>query len=258
MSDTTDFFQKPEGYSNFLDIFKETDNTIYNIINSQEPQIIFFYGVLLVIFIFFSSKINFNYSVLIGLIFYSILIFYIYTNLKVNYINNFDKLTEKYDMINTSDNVLKKYPNIIDFLFFMSEFKKTSPPIYYDIQNSFEKFILLYEACLQDIKLINANYITLTTIKNKILYTINSLNFNLLANSGTVKLFQMRKIIERMLNNFLEELRIIQEKDIYYNGFNIKTQPIDTSNVLPVNFLDSHNQYVRNTKQFDILNLYLL
>ena len=68
----------------------------------------------------------------------------------------------------------------------------------------------------------------------------------------------MRKTVERMLNKFMEELITIQKKDIYYNGYNIKINPIDTSNIKPSNFLDSHNQYVRNTKQYDILNLYLL
>lgn len=258
MDDTIDFFQKPIGYSNFLDKFKETNNTIYNIINYQEPQFIFFFGVLLVIFIFFSAKINFNYSVLIGLIFYSILVYYIYTNKKVNYIDEFEKTTDKYNMINTNNNILKKYPNIIDFLYYMTELKSVSPPLYYDIELYFENFIMLYEACLQDIKLIDANYITLKTFKDKIMYTINSFNFNLLANSETKKLYEMRKTVEKMLNTFLKELNVLQEKNIYYNGYNIKTQPIVKSNVLPSNFLDTHNQHVRNTKQYDMLNLYLI
>ena len=71
-------------------------------------------------------------------------------------------------------------------------------------------------------------------------------------------LYTMGRKNKKKMLLLLEELRIIQEKDIFYNGFNIKTKPIDTSGILPVNFLDSHNQYIRNTKQFDIINLYLL
>jgi hypothetical protein len=258
MSDTIDFFEKPNGYSNFLDKFKETDNVIYNIINYQEPQTIFAYGVILAIVIFFSAKINFNYSILIGLIFYSIFIYYLYTDKKVNYIDNFDKLNTKYELINTSNNILKKYPNIIDFLYYMTDLKTTSPAIYLKIQTLFENFILLYEACLQDINLINPNYLTLMTIKNRILYTLNSFTFNLLTNAQTAKLYQMRKIVENMLNSFMEELLTIQKKDIYYNGYNIKTQILNTDNVLPSNYFDTHNQYVRNTKQYDTLNLFLV
>ena len=142
MSDTIDFFQKPQGYSNFLDKFKETDNVIYNVVNYQDPQTIFSYGILLVIFIYASSKIDFNYSILIGLIFYSIVIYYLYTNKKVNYIDEFEKLDTKYNLLNTDNNILKKYPNIIDFLFYMSELKLDSPRIYFEIQTLFENFII--------------------------------------------------------------------------------------------------------------------
>ena len=258
MSNTTDFFQIPNGYSNFLEKFKETDNIIYNIINYQEPQTIFFYGILLIIFIFISAKIDFNYSILIGLIFYSIFIYYLYTNKKENYIDNFEKLTTKYELLNTNNNILKKYPNIIDFLYYMSEFKSTSPSIYLQIQALFANFILLYEACLQDINLINANYSTLEIIKNKILYTINSFTFNLLSNIGTVKLYDMRKNVENMLNNFMNELLVLQKKDIYYNNYNTKTQIINTNIIMPSNYFDTDNLYIRNIKQYDALNLFLL
>jgi hypothetical protein len=258
MDNTIDFFKIPDGYSNFLDKFKNTDNVIYNIINYQEPQTIFFYGILLVIFIYVSSKINFNYSILIGLLFYSILIFYLYTNKKVNYIDNFDELNIKYNTLSTKNNILKKYPNIIDFLYYMADLKYSSPRTYFEIQTLFENFILLYEACLQDINLINANISTLQIIKNKILYTINAFTFNLLSNVETQKLYDMRRTVESMLNKFMEELITIQKKDIYYNGYNNKTQIFNTENVIPANFFDVHNQYIRNTKQYDVLNMLLL
>lgn len=258
MADTKYFFKKPNGYSNFLDNFNETDNVIYNIINYQEPQTLFLYGVLLVIFIFISAKIDFNYSILIGLMFYSILIYYLYTNKKVNYIDNFDKLNTKYENLNTSNNILKKYPNIIDFLYYMSEFKSVSPSIYFNIRTLFENFILLYESCLQDINLINDNFLSLTIIKNEILYKINSFTFNLLSNAETVKLYDMRKTVENILNNFMKELLLIQKKDIYYNGYNTKTKIINIDDILPANYFDIDNNYVRNTKQYDACNLFLL
>jgi len=258
MADTIDFLKIPTGYSNFLDKFKDTNNIMYNIINYQDPQTIFSYGILLIIFIYVTGKISFNYSILIGLLFYSILIYYLYTNKKVNYIDNFDELNIKYNMLNTNNNILKKYPNTIDFLYYMNDLKSVSPRLYFDIQTLFENFILLYESCLQDITLINANLSTLQIIKNKILYTTNAFTFNLLSNGGTRKLYDMRKTAETMLNKFMEELLIIQKKDIYYNGYNTKTHILDTDKVIPANFFDIHNQYVRNTKQYDVLNMLLL
>jgi hypothetical protein len=257
MESTIDFFAKPVGFSNFLDEYVETENIAYNILNYQNPQTIFWYGIILIVFIFFSTKINFNYSLLIGLIFYAIFIYYLYTDKKVEYIDTFEKLNDKYSMLNTNNNILKKYPNIIDFLYYMTEFKESSPRIYLEIETLFENFILMYESCLQDINLINKNFLSLTTTKNKIMYTINFFTFNILSNSPTIKLYHMRKTVENMLNDFLEELLTIQKKDLYYNGYNTKTQLIESSNVLPVNYFDYQNQYVRNTKQYDVMNLLL-
>jgi hypothetical protein len=255
---TDNFIQPPIGYSNFLENFKETNNVIYNIINYQEPQTIFLYGFILIVFIYASSFIDISTSLLILLIFYSILIYYLYTDKKVNHINEFEKLNTKYELLNTDNNVLKKYPNIIDFLFYMSELKIPSPRIYYEIQQLFKQFILLYEACLHDINLINDNYETLVSIKDYILFSINSYTFNLLTNDEAKKLYEMRNAVEKMLNNFLGELVVLQKKDIYYNDYNTKTKIIKTDNIKPFNFLDTNNQYVRNTKQYDVLNLYLL
>lgn len=257
MEGTIDFFSKPVGYSNFLDKYTETENIAYNILNYQDSQTIFWYGIILIAFIFFSTKINFNYAILIGLIFYSIFVYYLYTNDKVQYIDTFEKLNDKYLLINTKNNILKKYPNIIDFLFYMTEFKESSSRIYLEIEKLFEDFIQMYEACLQDINLINTNFLTLTTIKNKIMYSINFFTFNILSNSPTVKLYHMRKTVENMLNDFLEKLLTIQKKDIYYNGYNNKTKLIESSNILPANYFDYQNQRVRNTKQYDVLNLLL-
>ena len=115
-----------------------------------------------------------------------------------------------------------------------------------------------YPYLLKTITLINKNYTSLVTIKDKILYSINFCTFNLLSNVESVKLYEMRRTAEKLLNHFLEELVILQKKDIYYNGFNTQTSPIDISNIKPSNFLDTQNQYIRNTKQYDVLNLYLL
>ena len=57
----------------------QTDNIIYNIINTDDPKYIFMYGIFIIGFIFISTKINYNINILIGLIFYSLVIYYFYT-----------------------------------------------------------------------------------------------------------------------------------------------------------------------------------
>ena len=112
------FIHTPDEYSEYLNEIRQSDNILYNIINYQEPETLFFYGVLLVVFIFIFTLIEINYGLLIGLIFYSIVVYYFYTDKKINYIDNFNKLNTKYDYIDTNTNVIKNYPTIIDLIFY--------------------------------------------------------------------------------------------------------------------------------------------
>ena len=252
------FIHTPDEYSEYLSEIRQSDNILYNIINYQEPETLFFYGVLLVVFIFIFTLIEINYGLLIGLIFYSIVVYYFYTDKKINYVDNFNKLNTKYDYIDTNTNVIKNYPPIIDLIFYMREFKEHSISIYNDVLIQFENFLILYEACMEDINLISANYPTLIIIKNKILYTLESYNFNTDNIAYTSKIYLLKKKAQVLLNNFLEQLTLEQKKNIYYNGYNLSTKPIDNSNILPCNFLDGENEYFRNTKIYNVQDYVIL
>lgn len=101
----------------------KTDNIIYNIISNDSPQIIFNYFIGIVIFIFIFNKINFNINILIGLLFFSILVYYIYTYRNINEINNNEKYNEKFNLLYTDNNLLKRYSNITDILFYIRDLK---------------------------------------------------------------------------------------------------------------------------------------
>jgi len=252
------FFHTPDEYSEYLNEIRQSDNILYNIINYQEPETLFFYGVLLVVFIFIFTLIEINYGLLVGLIFYSIIVYYFYTDKKINYVDNFNKLNTKYDKLDTNTNVIKNYPPMIDFLFYMRDFKEHSIDIYNIVLIQIENFLILYESCMEDINLISANYSTLIIIKNKILSSIESFNFNTDNVAYSSKIFLMKKKIQKLLNNFLEQLILIQKKNIYYNGYNLSTKPLDNNNILPSNFMDTQNEYFRNTKLYNIQDYVIL
>jgi hypothetical protein len=252
------FFITPKEYSEYLNETSKTNNILYNILNYQDPKTLFFYGSILVIFLLIFSHIELNSNILIGLIFYSILIYYFYTDKEINYIDNFEELTTKFDNIDTYTNVIKNYPAIIDLLYYMRDFKHSSVDIYNNILIQIENFLILYEECLQDIKLINNNFSTLQTIKNKILYMEESFNFNTGNINYSKKIFLIKKKTQELLNNFLEELIVVHKKNLYYNGYNISTSVVNNCNILPANWIDTQNEYIRNNKIFDVQDYLVL
>ena len=78
---------------------EKTPNIIYNIVNFEEPNVVFMYGVLMLFFILIFSKLDINYGMLIGLLFYSIVVYYFYTERNENYVYETEKYNQKFDIL---------------------------------------------------------------------------------------------------------------------------------------------------------------
>lgn len=229
---------------------KETDNLLYNAINSGDPQQLFMYGIIIVIITFISTKIIYNSNVLIGLVFCSLIIYYLYTYRKYNIMTDNEKFNEKFNSLYTKNNILSKYPKIVDFLFYLENFKVNNIDAYNDILNTFENFCKIYEYCLLDYNLIFTSYQQLVDIKISILNKINNLNFIYKNVEYENVLIKQKISAEKIIDNLLNNLVILYKKKIYYDGYNNKTINIDYSNVLAYNILDEPN-YNKHTAQYN-------
>lgn len=234
--------------------YKETDNVLYNVINSQDPQQIFLYASIIVIAIFISTKISYNTNILIGLVFCSLIILYLYTYRKYNILTDEEKFTSKFNSIDPTKNILIKYPKIIDFLFYFENFKHKNINGYNEIIRLFEEFCKIYEYCLIDYSFISSNYQKLIDYKIKILSSINSFIF-IYSNANYDDILLKQKIsAEKILNELLNNLVIFNKKKLYYDGYNNGTINIDYSNILPYNILNEPN-YKPKTDIYNIGNL---
>ena len=157
-------------------------------------------------------------------------------------------------VVYTKNNILVKYPKIVDFLFYLENFKYDDIVSYNDIVSTFENFCKIYEYCLLDYNLIFTNYQQLVDIKISILNKINNLNF-VYKNVKYENVLVKQKIsAEKIINDLLNNLVILCKKKIYYDGYNNGTINIDYSNVLAYNILDDPN-YHKNTSQYNPSNL---
>ncbi len=239
-----------------MEALDKSPNILYNIINFEEPEYLFYYGVLLVFFIFISSKITFSTSVLIGLVFYCILIYYYYTDRNLNNIYESEKFKEKFNTLKTSNYTLKKYPKFVDILFYMEDFKKFSLPTYLEVVALFEEFSNLYESCNNDYNLIDSLYKNMNLVKIKIITKMNYFTLNTQSFQYSDKINDIKKNIEKVLNSYLDEIVLLQKKKIYYNGYNNTTSILDTSGVIPYNILNDPNPLSRDEFP-NLSNLYV-
>ena len=232
----------------------ETNNLLYNILNFNEPQNIFTYGIVIVIGIFISSNISLNYNILIGLIFCSLVIYYQYTWFKYNVLTREQIHKEKFDQIHSRNQILNKYTDIIDFLYYFENFKSNNIQQYENLINSFENFIKIYEYCLIDNTLIFKFFTHLNSIKVYILLIINSFIFTKLQMDFEDIVILQKTEAEKLLNKYLNTLMILYDKSIYYDGWTNKTSIINKTNIIPYNIL-FETDYEYGKSQYNMENL---
>lgn len=229
-----------------MDISK-TDNILYNIINYEEPQQIFYYFIYLIIFLFVFTNIDFSITLFIGIIFFSILIFYFYTSRNKNYINSEQKLNAKYGTFYDDSNAtIKEYPDIIDYIFYLSTFKKYNQNTFNDIVKLFDNFIFYYNSIKIDKSLADVSFKTMKNIKFNIINKIETFNFttnNFILTQQTTK---NRKRVEELLNGYLDKVLLIYKKNLYYNGYNNQSKIITSNNIIEYNFFNTEHETIRN------------
>ena len=230
----------------------ESNFFLYNIINFEEPQQIFLYFVILIIFLFVFIKIEFSISLFIGIIFFTIILYYLYTERNINFINNDQKIDTKYETFKDSTNQnLRDYPDIVDFIFYLSTFKNFNIDVFNDIVNLFNRFINLYDSIIIDKSLSSILFKNMTSIKIQIINNIESFIFTTNNKVYTKQITKCRIKAEEILNKYLNIILLINKKYNYYNGYNINTKIINNNNILEYNFSDTNYDNIRG-KSLDI------
>lgn len=228
---------------------------VYDIINNTNPQVIFFYCCILIIMILIFTNINFSVTLFIGLICYSILIYYLWYNRNINIVSDKDKFDSKVEIVQPINN---DNPKIVDFLYYMRDLKSLNFSLYNEIKRSFSNIIFLYNSIKNDKKLVFDYYDIINMIKLRILAKIES--YNLITNSITYndKIKKLKIMAENIINEILTELYEINKKYIYYNNYKNHTKVLTKNKVLEYNIFNSSNEYIRNTVPFDASNTYVL
>jgi hypothetical protein len=240
---------------------------VYDIVTNTTPQLIFYYCCILIVIILIFTSITVPITLFIGLIGYSILIYYLWYSRNVNIVNNKDKFESKVNIvqpinkvqeINKVQQINNENPEIVDFLYYMRDLKALNFSLYDEINVSFSNIVFLYNSIKTDKNLVFDYYNIINTIKLQILAKIES--YNLITNSITYndKIKNLKNMAENIINKMLTELYEISKKHIYYNNYNNSTKIITKNNVLEYNILDFNNENIRNSVPFSASSTYVL
>jgi hypothetical protein len=250
---------------------------VYDIITNTTPQVIFYYCCILIIIILIFTNITVPITLFIGLIGYSILIYYLWYSRNVNVIDSKEKFNSKVESLQTiqttnnklesvqtgngnleSVKLISSREDIVDFLYYMRDLKGLNFSLYDEIGVSFSNIVFLYNSIKTDKSLVFDYYNIINTIKLKILAKIES--YNLITNSITYneKIKNLKNMAESIINKMLTELYEISKKNIYYNNYNNSTKIITKNKVLEYNILDLNNENIRNNVPFSVSSTFVL
>ena len=226
----------------------ENSSFLYDIKKSQSNFTLFFFSVLFVITILIFSSIEITFTLFVGLIIYVLFIKYYSTMNDTQNINEQEKFEIKKNKYNISNN----HPKIIDFLFNIEDLKQFSFILFNELKILIINFVNTYDDCINDYTLVNDYYNTLINLKLKILITIENFNINSAPKDIVIKNKQM---IENILNKYLDNLKLLNDKNNYYNGYDLYAKEIeDNNNIKPSNLFDYENVYRGNLLDFNIQN----
>lgn len=249
---------------------------VYDIINNTTPQVIFYYCcILIIIILLLNTGINLSLTLFIGLIGYSILIYYLWYSRNTNIINNKDKFNTKLETTQSINGIpdsesingipdsetmqlISGKEDIVDFLYYMRDLKGINFSLYDEINVSFTNIVFLYNSIKIDKSLVFDYYNTINTLKLKILDKIESYNLITTSNTYNDKIKNLRLMAENIINKILTELYEISKKHIYYNNYKNSTKIITKNKVLEYNIFDSNNENIRNTVPFSVSSTYML
>lgn len=238
-------------------IKKKDDNVIYNIINNSKPNILFNYFMIVIFFIFIFKNIEEpSHATYLALILSFIIIYYIYTNIQISDVNEIVEKKDKFDLLNTTNSVLKFHTKLVNLLFYISDIKDDNIELFEELVKEIEFFCTTFDSCMIDFKLINSEYSKLVQLKINILVIINNLNnsliFSPLLND---KIVRVREKLEEILNEYLAILYKNHQKQIYYNGYSNDIKIIENTNILPLNSIYTQDYKISN---FNFSNLLFL
>jgi hypothetical protein len=191
-----------------------------------------------IVFIFIANT-NVNLSVILGIL----IAYYVFRQFIFAAKNHEDKRDKIFDnkvnLIRPSAKSLKKYPDVIEFLFSIQDFYLSNPATYEEIVETIKSFFIVYEESMRINKLSHLNYSVAEGKMNNAVNCVHALiitsdshpNLNEKINIAYNKLYEI-------LNKYLNEIELNIKKDIKYNGYNINTKVIDYK-MKPYNYDES-------------------
>lgn len=216
-------------------IFLECYIMIFDI-NNTDTVTLFWYTAIFFATIYAFSRIDIKLSVVYGtfiviLILYILNEKYVHTKKTIN-----DILKIKNNSILPQSERISNYNDVVNFLFSIQDFYVYNPQAYEDMIESIDNFFIQYEEVLNNNMLAGCHYDILNDKRRSSLNSLQSMIFTFPINVDyNQKLNKSVVVLDEMLKKYMEQIKLINDNNIYKFGFNINTKLIYNNSIVPYN-----------------------
>ena len=204
---------------------------LYDIINefkNTSEEKLFWYVVILTVIIAILRYLDISLITTIGIIFGVVIIL----NIK-SYENNEDKkiqeiYKQKKESIRPKPKNIQNYDELTDYLFSIQDLYGYNPPAYEEIVDNIDNFLEVYEESKLLPELSGTNYSIAEKRKHNALNALHSMIYKLPSSHNLVdKYVDSMRVLEGLLEKYLNEIYYINEEKIMKEGYNNSTKIIN-------------------------------
>jgi hypothetical protein len=180
---------------------------LYSEIENTSAHILFKYGALMIISLFLLRKISVGLNVFLSILISVVAILYYHEKRELNMTGLEKQHKLKGDTVIPDIKNVKKYKEIVDFLFSIQDFFSYNPESYEEMIDNLIAFFTMYEEVEHGVSRCEDYYGIAKSKKKNALNCLHSLIYNVPVTQITSqKLIKAQKVLEEMLNKYLDKI----------------------------------------------------
>jgi hypothetical protein len=229
-------------------------NSLYVSLIEIDPKYLFLYIVIIIISILFFRHNNFKIISMIGLIFGIIISYIIYDKNKFKNTSKKEDLRLKQNKLIPQPKYSAKYSEVTEFLYSIREFYQYNRPVFTDLVNSLDSFMILYDDINIGVQRCKDNFDILKDKKYEALNNLHAIIFNL-ENSEVLiqKIKDAMKFLHKLLNKYyFKAIKICNNQEEY--DVNTTSRFINKYEPEPYNtFLDINKDNLNGYSTYNVI-----
>lgn len=213
-------------------------------IKDIDNSTVFSYVVIFIFVIYVFSMLDIKLNIVYGT-FIVLLILYAYNEQNLYAKQEIKEILEaKNNSIIPKSDKIKNYSEIVNFLFSIQDFYIYNPIGYEDMVQSLDDFFKFYEEVENNNELAGSHYSVLNDERRHAMNSLQSMIYNFPTNKEYVaKLNNSVNMLHSLLEKYLDNVKLINTKNIYENGYHTRTKIIVDEMVVPYNTFDHTNTF---------------